>query len=91
MSGEAPNRPTHRCHILEATGESYRLQDARRREVEKRTNVARDNGTICSEPYDGMVPQRPRQTRDGRCARPSCGPENAHDWWIGRVTVQMSR
>ena len=25
-------RFTHRCHILEATGESYRLQDARRRQ-----------------------------------------------------------
>ena len=25
------DRLTHRCHILEATGESYRLQDARRR------------------------------------------------------------
>jgi hypothetical protein len=25
------DRLTHRCHILESTGESYRLQDARRR------------------------------------------------------------
>ena len=31
LSGATLDRLTHRCHILEATGESYRLQDARRR------------------------------------------------------------
>ena len=25
------DRPTHRCHLLEATGESYRLREATRR------------------------------------------------------------
>ena len=30
LTGAALNRLTHRCHILEFTGESYRLQDARR-------------------------------------------------------------
>jgi len=31
LTGARLDRLTHRCHILEATGESYRLQDARRR------------------------------------------------------------
>ena len=35
LTGAALDRLTHRCHILEASGESYRLQDAKRR---RRTN-----------------------------------------------------
>jgi len=31
LTGAVLDRLTHRCHILESTGESYRLQDARRR------------------------------------------------------------
>ncbi len=31
LTGATLDRLTHRCHILEVTGESYRLQDARRR------------------------------------------------------------
>jgi DNA replication protein DnaC len=31
LTGAAPDRLTHRCHILETKGESYRLKDARRR------------------------------------------------------------
>jgi DNA replication protein DnaC len=31
LTGAALDRLTHRCHILETRGESYRLQDARRR------------------------------------------------------------
>lgn len=31
LTGAALDRLTHRCHILETKGESYRLQDARRR------------------------------------------------------------
>lgn len=31
LTGAALDRLTHRCHILEADGESYRLKDARRR------------------------------------------------------------
>ena len=31
LTGAAVDRLTHRCHILETTGESYRLQDAKRR------------------------------------------------------------
>jgi DNA replication protein DnaC len=39
LTGATLDRLTHRCHILEATGESYRLQDARRRRrAGRRTN-----------------------------------------------------
>ena len=31
LTGAALDRLTHRCHILETKGESYRLKDARRR------------------------------------------------------------
>ena len=31
LVGATLDRLTHRCHILEATGESYRLRDAKRR------------------------------------------------------------
>jgi DNA replication protein DnaC len=31
LVGATLDRLTHRCHILEATGESYRLREARRR------------------------------------------------------------
>jgi len=33
LTGAMLDRLTHRCHILEASGESYRLQDARRRQI----------------------------------------------------------
>jgi DNA replication protein DnaC len=31
LTGAALDRLTHRCHILEVKGESYRLKDARRK------------------------------------------------------------
>lgn len=31
LTGAALDRLTHRCHILETKGESYRIQDAKRR------------------------------------------------------------
>jgi DNA replication protein DnaC len=36
LTGAVLDRLTHRCHILEASGESYRLKDARRRSSGKR-------------------------------------------------------
>lgn len=36
LTGAVLDRLTHRCHILEATGESYRLNDARRRKGRRR-------------------------------------------------------
>jgi DNA replication protein DnaC len=35
LTGAALDRLTHRCNILEFTGESFRLQDARRRRQTK--------------------------------------------------------
>ena len=35
LTGAVLDRLTHRCHILETRGESYRLQDARRRQSGK--------------------------------------------------------
>lgn len=35
LTGAVLDRLTHRCHILEATGESYRLKDARRQREEE--------------------------------------------------------
>jgi DNA replication protein DnaC len=32
LTGAALDRLTHRCHILEARGESFRLRDSRRRQ-----------------------------------------------------------
>ena len=34
LTGAVLDRLTHRCHILEATGESYRLKDARRQRLD---------------------------------------------------------
>lgn len=42
LTGATLDRLTHRCHILEATGDSYRLQDARRRRgADKKRNERR--------------------------------------------------
>ena len=35
LTGAALDRLTHRCHILEASGESFRLQDAKRRRTKR--------------------------------------------------------
>lgn len=46
LTGAVLDRLTHRCHILEATGESYRLQDARR----QRHDVAAEGQKTVEEP-----------------------------------------
>ena len=38
LTGAALDRITHRCHIIETTGESYRLQDAKRRRRAESSN-----------------------------------------------------
>ncbi|WP_339743548.1 ATP-binding protein [uncultured Rubinisphaera sp.] len=35
LTGATLDRLTHRCHILELGGESYRLQDAKRRHTKR--------------------------------------------------------
>ena len=37
LTGAVLDRLTHHCHILEATGESYRLKDARKRSSDRMT------------------------------------------------------
>jgi hypothetical protein len=51
LTGAALDRLTHRCHILEAKGESFRLRDARRRQ-------RRAAGTACpTAPWSKQLPQ----------------------------------
>jgi DNA replication protein DnaC len=45
LTGAVLDRLTHRCHILESTGESYRLQDSRRRRRGPRTKSEPDTKT----------------------------------------------
>lgn len=45
LTGAALDRLTHRCHILEASGESYRLQDAKRRRHRKPSSDASSSTT----------------------------------------------
>ncbi len=44
LTGATLDRLTHRCHILEATGPSYRLQDAQKRRRKKSTASRRSQG-----------------------------------------------
>ncbi|MCA9094521.1 MAG: hypothetical protein KDA68_13610, partial [Planctomycetaceae bacterium] len=46
LTGAALDRLTHRCHILETKGESYRLQDAKRR----RTNCLKTISDTVNQP-----------------------------------------
>jgi len=39
LTGATLDRVTHRCHILEANGESYRVQDARRRRTASKSKA----------------------------------------------------
>ena len=51
LTGATLDRLTHRCHILEASGESYRLQDARRRQTRKSSpNRAKQIGESTRKP-----------------------------------------
>ena len=41
LTGATLDRLTHRCHILEASGQSYRLKDAQRRQRRKKSTQSR--------------------------------------------------
>ena len=43
LTGALLDRLTHRCHILEANGESYRLQEAKKRSKSKLSNKNNQN------------------------------------------------
>jgi DNA replication protein DnaC len=54
LTGATLDRLTHRCHILEASGESYRLADARRRQTRKASpNRAKQNVKSTRKPKGG--------------------------------------
>jgi DNA replication protein DnaC len=50
LTGAVLDRLTHRCHILESNGESYRLKDARRRIGKKAANKTPPENTSTSAP-----------------------------------------
>jgi DNA replication protein DnaC len=50
LTGAVLDRLTHRCHILESNGESYRLKDARRRIGKKAANKTFPENTSASTP-----------------------------------------
>jgi DNA replication protein DnaC len=45
LTGAVLDRLTHHCHILEATGESYRLKDARKRSAKRKKPSVRAKST----------------------------------------------
>jgi DNA replication protein DnaC len=49
LTGAVLDRLTHRCHILESTGESYRLQDARRRRKGGRSKSTKETSSSADE------------------------------------------
>ena len=49
LTGAVLDRLTHRCHILESTGESYRLQDARRRRKGGRSKSSKETSSSADE------------------------------------------
>ena len=51
LTGAVLDRLTHRCHILESNGESYRLKDARRRVGKK---------AIAKTPEENASPAEPK-------------------------------
>jgi len=60
LTGAVLDRLTHRCHILEATGESYRLQDARRQRHDAQTDGhERVKEPLQAEPQESASEEEP--------------------------------
>ena len=62
LTGAALDRLTHRCHILEAKGESYRLKEAKRRRGGRWVSPP-------TVPRHRLFPRRPYQPSAGRFGR----------------------
>jgi len=52
LTGALLDRLTHRVHILEANGESYRLKDAKRRRQGRRNGTATSTATSSEMPTE---------------------------------------
>ena len=67
LTGATLDRLTHRCHILETAGESYRLADARRRETTKPKPKKTSREKIDNQPIIDTLRTllRPRQPWEG--------------------------
>ncbi len=60
LTGAALDRLTHRCHIIEANGESFRLQDARKRAPARQGQTRTANQPV--KPFDGTQGRQATQT-----------------------------
>ena len=74
LTGAFLDRLTHRCHLLEATGPSYRLRDAQRRRKPMPTTVAAASDCASASassasgepsPAPAPAPAAPRRSRHG--------------------------
>ena len=79
LTGAVLDRLTHRCHILEMNGESYRLKDAKRRRSSRASQL-----TPPAEP--------PADSQAGPGAEPIRGMTHRvlHSWTAPRYTFQPS-
>lgn len=64
LTGAALDRLTHRCHIIEANGESFRLQDARKRAPARQGQSKTANQPI--KPFDGTPGRQATQSTESK-------------------------
>ena len=57
LTGAVLDRLTHHCHTLEATGESYRLKDARKRSSKRKNRPAATSPAIEPTAATGSPPR----------------------------------
>ena len=80
MTGALQDRLTHRVHILEANGESYRLRQARKRTApSQRTIIPRGWSGVPIDRGGGDEETTSRTLRPRPAAPPTCPP------WIDPV------
>ena len=62
LTGAALDRLTHRCHIIEANGESFRLQDARKRAPARQGQARTASQPV--KPFDGTPGRQATQSSE---------------------------